>query len=132
MGDVSQPTAGMSIRPTIRLIGPLGSGGMGWVWLADHLALKTQVVVKFLAPDLVEDTASRARFAREAAAAAQVKSPHVVQMLDHGVSDHGIPFIAMEYLEGHDLKQELCKRALSPIEVASLIEQVARALDRAH
>jgi len=132
MGDVSQPTAGMSIRPTIRLIGPLGSGGMGWVWLAEHLALKTQVVVKFLAAELVEDTASRARFAREAAAAAQVKSPHVVQMLDHGVTDEGLPFIVMEHLEGHDLKQELRKNVLAPTQVASIVEQVARALERAH
>jgi serine/threonine-protein kinase len=64
----------MFVRPSIRLVRPLGAGGMGSVWLAEHLTLRTHVVVKFLAADLLEETASRARFAREAAAAAQVKS----------------------------------------------------------
>jgi serine/threonine-protein kinase len=53
-------------------------------------------------------------------------------MLDYGVSDLGIPFIAMEHLEGCDLKHELRRRVLSPVEVASIVEQVSRALDRAH
>ena len=58
---------------------------MGSVWVAEHLSLRTHVVVKFMAEDLAESPRPSARFSREAAAASQVKSPHVVQMLDHGV-----------------------------------------------
>ncbi len=122
----------MQVTPTICLKRRLGAGGMGAVWVADHAALKTEVVVKFLADRLTEDPTSQARFAREAASAAQVKSPHVVQMLDHGVMDDGQPFIVMELLEGHDLAKEIRQRTLTPNEVAHLVEHVALALTRAH
>ena len=56
---------------------------MGSVWLADHLALKTRVVVKFMNTTVFADPQSRERFSREAIAASQVKSPHVVQTFDH-------------------------------------------------
>jgi len=106
---------------------------MGSVWLAEHQTLRTDVVVKFLSEELAEDATSRTRFAREASAAAQVKSPHVVQMLDHGVTPEGSPYIVMEFLEGRDLKQELRHRGrLSAREVASMVDQLSRALDRAH
>jgi len=105
---------------------------MGSVWIAEHAGLKTDVVVKFLVDRLSDDATSRVRFAREAAAAAQVKSPHVVQMLDHGVMDDGQPFIVMELLEGTDLSKVLSRRTLAPAEVAHIVEHVALALQRAH
>lgn len=129
---MTQLSEGTEVTPSIRLKRRLGAGGMGSVWVADHAALRTEVVVKFLADRLVEDTTSQARFAREASAAAQVKSPHVVQMLDHGIMAGGHPFIVMELLEGCDLSQAIKRRRLSPAEVAHVIEHVALALDRAH
>ncbi len=73
-----------------------------------------------------------ARFKREAKAAAQLRSPHVVQILDHGVW-RGVPYIAMELLEGEDLHRRLRRvRALSPREVVSIASQVGRALTKAH
>ena len=132
VGAVSELAEGTLITPTIRLKRQLGKGGMGTVWLADHLRLKAQVVVKFLADDLVGDPTSRARFSREAAAAAQVRSPHVVQTLDHGISEEGKPFIVLELLEGRDLALELRSRTLSIVEVAHVVEHVCRALSRAH
>src|SRR5438067_3196234 len=96
-------TVGTLVTPSVRLVRPLRQGGMGALWIADHLTLKTQVVVKFIAEGLSKDAASLARFSREAAAASQVKSPHVVQMLDHGVDSEGVPFIVMELLDGRDL-----------------------------
>ncbi len=123
---------GTEVTPTIRLERRLGAGGMGSVWVANHAALRTEVVVKFLADRLTDDPTSQARFAREASAAAQVKSPHVVQMLDHGIMPGGHPFIVMELLEGRDLAQELKRRTLSPAEVAHVVEHVALALSRAH
>ena len=76
---------------------------MGSVWIAEHATLHTQVVVKFMHGELARNADSLLRFSREAAAAANVKSPHVVQVLDHGVTPDGDAFIAMELLEGHDL-----------------------------
>jgi serine/threonine-protein kinase len=124
--------AGSIIANSIKLVRPLGEGGMGAVWLADHQALETQVVVKFMHQALGSDPASRERFQREAIAASKVKSPHVVQTFDHGVTPDGIAFIVMERLEGEDLAHRVEKGALSPKEVALILTQVCRALGRAH
>jgi serine/threonine protein kinase/predicted ATPase len=130
---VTHPARGDVVTPSIRLIEPLGEGGMGSVWLAFHEALRTEVVVKFIVAALAGDPEARARFSREAAAAAQVKSPHVVHMLDHGVTERGLPFIVMERLEGHDLAHELeLRRRLAPDAVVAIVTQLARALVRAH
>jgi eukaryotic-like serine/threonine-protein kinase len=124
---------GKQITKAVSLIEPLGAGGMGAVWLADHLSLKTRVVVKFMLGSLDGSDSARIRFSREAAAAAQVKSPHVVQMLDHGVSDDGLPFIVMEHLEGHDLGVEIEQHgALEPSTVVTIVVQIAKALSKVH
>ena len=128
-----KPSACTLVTSNIRLVRQLGEGGMGSVWLADHLALKTQVVVKFIATELADNPEALGRFAREAAAASQVRSPHVVQMLDHGVMEDGPPYIVMEWLEGHDLDQHISAHgAMDPAAVAEVVSQVARALSRAH
>ncbi|HEY1698044.1 MAG TPA: protein kinase [Polyangiaceae bacterium] len=124
---------GVAVTANIRLVRSLGAGGMGSVWIADHLALHTQVVVKFMSLQLGGNAEAVERFSREAAAAAQVKSPHVVQMLDHGVTPDGIPFIVMELLEGKDLAGHLAQRGrLTLGETADIVAQVAKALGRAH
>jgi serine/threonine-protein kinase len=124
---------GTVVTASIRLVRRLGAGGMGSVWIAEHLALRTQVVVKFMAVELAASAEAVERFSREAAAAAQVKSPHVVQMLDHGVTADGIAFIVMELLEGHDLGKHLAARGRITIpETAEIIGQVCKALARAH
>jgi serine/threonine-protein kinase len=135
LGNVSVAALaeGDFVTPSIRLVRKLGAGGMGSVWIAEHLTLHTQVVVKFLAGSLVHDEVSRARFSREAASASQVKSPHVVQMLDHGVAPNGLPFITMELLDGEDLAKRLQRqRVMPPQEVAAIVAQVCKALSRAH
>jgi eukaryotic-like serine/threonine-protein kinase len=120
------------VTSTVRLVKPLGQGGMAAVWLADHAGLDTRVVVKFLSSALSANEEALARFRREAAASAQVKSPHVVQVFDYGVMEGGPPFIVMEYLEGRDLAQALDAGPLPPREVVEIVTQVARALTRAH
>ena len=126
--------AGMQVTPSVRLLRPLGAGGMGAVWLADHTALNTRVVVKFmLGGGLDSSTSARNRFKKEAEAASQVKSPHVVQTFDYGVTAEGVPFIVMEHLEGRDLAAEIAARgALDPASVITIITQVAKALSKAH
>src|SRR5689334_17268501 len=106
----------------LHLVRQLGEGGMGKVWVAHHKGLETDVVVKFLSavgPDR-EDAA--VRFAREASAAAAVKSPHVVQVFDHGTTAEGERYIVMELLEGRDLATHLAQNGpMSPTDVAAII-----------
>ena len=124
---------GALVTSSVRLVRPLGAGGMGAVWVADHLTLRTQVVVKFMANALATDPASIARFSREAASASNVKSPHVVQMLDHGITADGVPFIVMELLEGNDLGHRLRESPiLSLTETNMILAQACKALGRAH
>src|SRR5262245_52786115 len=106
---------------------------MGAVWLADHQKLKTRVVVKFMLSGLDSSENAKRRFEREASAAAQVKSPHVVTMHDHGVTDEGVPYIVMEHLEGKDLGGWIRERgALDARDVITIIVQVAKALTKVH
>lgn len=122
----------MLVTPSVRLVEPLGAGGMGAVWVADHLTLRTRVVVKFIGIELAARDDVRTRFSREAAAAAAVKSPHVVQMLDHGVVDD-TPFIVMELLEGEDLRHRLEReRVLSLDALDVILTQSCKALGQAH
>jgi serine/threonine protein kinase len=130
---MNTPAPNLMVAPNLRLVMRLGQGGMGSVWLADHLTLHTRVVVKFMAEELANNPDHVARFSREAEAAAQVRSPHVVQMFDHGVTDAGVPYIVMELLEGVDLACHLgIVRRMSPGAVSTLVTQMAAALGRAH
>ena len=125
--------AGAIVGNNVRLVRPLKRGGMGSVWVAEHLALRTQVAVKFMSERLAQDQEYVARFAREATASAQIKSPHVVQVFDHGLSSDGSPYIVMELLEGEDLRQRLTRVGTIGLDLAAvLVVQIARALSKAH
>ncbi len=126
--------AGMAVTGNVRLVRPLGQGGMGSVWVADHLALETQVAVKFISSQLLhEQPALLERFKREAKSAAQIKSPHVVQTYDQGVTPAGLPFIVMELMEGESLGERLARAGrMTPEECAGMVSHVAKALTAAH
>ncbi len=125
-------TAGTVIADRFRLVCALGQGGMGTVWLARHTALDTPCAVKLIHEQAARLPDLRARFEREARAAALLRSPHVVQILDHGVW-RNVPYIAMEYLEGEDLGQRLGRcGTLSPRETLAIAAQIGRALTKAH
>ncbi|MDC0741581.1 serine/threonine-protein kinase [Polyangium mundeleinium] len=117
----------------MKLVRLLGRGGMGSVWIADHLGLKTQVAVKFVSDVHASDPATRMRFQREATSAAQIGSPHIVNIHDHGITGDGIPYMVMELLDGEDLSARI-KRAgpLHLDEVAKIISQTCKALGKAH
>jgi len=125
--------AGQQVTPTLKLTRILGKGGMGSVWLADHITLGTQVAIKFMSIANLEDQTLLQRFQTEAKAAAQIKHPHVAQVFDHGVTAEGVPYIVMEYLEGEDLKHAIRRNGPLPIpDVVKVVTQSARALARAH
>ncbi len=125
--------AGAVVGGRYELRSPIGAGAMGEVWLADHLTLGTRVAVKLV------DTTDRAdaaellgRFQLEARAAAQIRSPHVVHILDHG-ADGRVAFMAMELLEGESLEHRVDRRGrLTPSEVVHVMREMARGVERAH
>jgi eukaryotic-like serine/threonine-protein kinase len=125
-------TTGEVIAGKYRLSGMLAHGGMGSVWRARHLLLDVDVAVKLMAPTLATSADQRARFAREAKAAAQIKSPHVVQIHDYGL-DGDTPYIVMELLEGEDLGARLRReKRLTPAIAATILTQLGRGLRKAH
>jgi eukaryotic-like serine/threonine-protein kinase len=115
-----------------RLERQLGKGGMGSVWLAEHLALRSWVAVKLMDPAIAATPEGAERFRREAQAAASLRSAHVVQVLDYGVHEQ-TPFLVMELLQGESLAACLGReQRLTPARTLSIMTQVARALGRAH
>ncbi|HVY29204.1 MAG TPA: serine/threonine-protein kinase [Polyangiaceae bacterium] len=129
---MSVGVSGQILQSKYRLERELGRGGMGSVWLAQHLTLQSQVAIKLIEPEIATNPEALARFLREAQAAASLRSPHVVQILDHGV-DEGVPFIVMELLDGESLAGRLERvQRLSPQETSRIMTQVARAMGRAH
>ena len=116
------------------LVGNLvGCGGMGTVWAGRHVNLGTLVAIKFIRPQFAERPDARRRFEIEARAAASVKSVHAVQVYDFGMTEAGLPYIVMEFLEGESLAETV--QRVGPIaagEVAKIISQASRALSKAH
>jgi hypothetical protein len=117
-----------------RLESLLGQGGMGSVWRAEHLGFKAPVAVKLMDAERAQTAEGLARFHREAHAAAVIRSPHVVQVLDHGLDEEtDTPFIVMELLEGETLGKRLRRAGqLSLAATAWVVADVCRALTRAH
>lgn len=113
-----------------RLDEPIGEGGMGSVWRGFDLKLEGPVAVK-LVPLARLGGRPFSRFTKEAKAAAQLRSPNVVQVIDHGKTDTHA-YIAMELLAGESLKERLQRGALTPEELIELFEPLAGVLERAH
>ncbi len=115
-----------------RLQRPLAKGGMGSVWTALNEQLDVPVAIKFMAVEALGSAELVVRFEREAKAAAQMRIPQVVQIFEHGVFE-GVPFMAMELLEGEDLSKRLRLRGRLPLaETARIVAEVCKALRRAH
>jgi eukaryotic-like serine/threonine-protein kinase len=121
------------ISKKIRLVRQLGSGGMGTVWMADDLALDTQLAVKFMSPAHARVPALVKRFEREGKLAARMRSPHVVDVFDYAATDDGIPYIVMELLSGENLDTRITREGALGLELTlRILLQVSRALGRAH
>ena len=85
----------------------VGRGGMGVVVAATHLALGQRVALKFLKPEAARDPELVERFLREARAAAMLKHPSIVRILDLGLRDDGVPYLVLEHLFGEALGELL-------------------------
>jgi serine/threonine protein kinase len=116
-----------------RIVEPLGEGGMGTVFRAEHVVLGRPYALKVLRARVVEKDATAAqRFMREARAAARVRHPNIVDVFDFGYLGDGRPYFVMELLEGESLTDRVARGALDPGEVVSIARQMALALAAVH
>ncbi len=111
----------------------IGSGAVGIVFEAKNVELDETVAIKCLRPEMLVDKAMVGRFAREAKAAAAIKSEYVATVHDVGTSDGGVPYIVMEYLDGKDLGTYVAETGtIGPRTAVEYMLQVCEALAVAH
>ncbi|MEO8564559.1 MAG: serine/threonine-protein kinase, partial [bacterium] len=139
------PTDGTALRPKgsdslvgcvladrYHILKRIGEGGMGRVYLGEHVKMNRQCAIKVMSPALVNDAESASRFAREASNAARIIHPNVAAVFDYGESD-GLVYLVMEYVDGEPLSRLLAREAPFALERAvDLGRQIADALGGAH
>jgi eukaryotic-like serine/threonine-protein kinase len=116
-----------------RLKQRLGGGGMGEVYLAEHLLLRRPCAVKLIRPEQAGDPTNLQRFEREVQAMATLTHCNTVEIYDYGHADDGTFYYVMEYLPGQNLEHLItCYGPLPPSRAIHLLRQVCRALREAH
>jgi len=122
---------GTILEERYRILGELGEGGIGWVYRAEHVKLKTPVAIKTLQPQYAHHEQMRPRFEREAKALASLSHPHIVTLTDFSVSE-GRPYLVMELLEGRGLDALLAEGPLEESVARHIAMQALDALVYAH
>ncbi len=128
--------AGAVLHDKYRVGRRLGEGGMGAVYIAEHVGIGRTVALKVVRPELMADSTAAERFVREARAAGGIQHRHVVNVTDFGVdhvAGHDVAYLVMEYLHGETLEEVLESRRRLPLaQVVDIVEQVCAALAAAH
>jgi serine/threonine protein kinase len=131
-GSSSERLAAVFAQRNYELLGELGRGGMGVVYLARDTKLGRKVALKTLAPDRAARDNSLARFEREARTFAQIRHPHIATLYEFA-DDGPIQFLALEYIDGYDLESERRRgKKWDPREAARIVQCVAGALHYTH
>ncbi len=130
MATPASLTPGVVLGGDFRIVQPLGSGGMGAVFVAEQLSTGARRALKVMHAELVADAAQRRRFEQEARMSARIPSDHVVQTIAAGVDPQmQMPWIAMELVQGETLAQALAKQPLLPLaDVRDILSQLCAAL----
>jgi serine/threonine-protein kinase len=124
---------GQTIADRYQILSVLGEGGMGRVYLAEHVRMGRKSAVKVMSPNMALSADAITRFNREAANASRINHPNVAQIYDFGETADGMLYLAMEYVEGETVRH-LIERVgpLPAIRAAELNRQIADALGAAH
>ena len=124
---------GDTVEGRYRIIRALDQGGMGTVFLAEHVLIKRRVAIKVMRAELSLDPDVIERFMNEARAAGTLGHPNIVESTDMGFTREGVPYIVFEYLEGSLLTDEIYRVGGMPVRRAVRIaRQIASALSAAH
>src|SRR5262245_6168724 len=124
---------GRTVSGKYRIRGHLGSGGTCDVYDAEHILMGKRVAIKFLRPELAADPTTSQRFEREARAASRIHHPNAINVIDVGTTEDGGAYIVMEFVEGQTLDRLIrAEGSLRPERAASILRQVAGALEAAH
>jgi serine/threonine-protein kinase len=130
--STSDPLIGTTLDERYRLDRQIATGGMGVVYLAEHLFVGNQVAVKLLTGAAAQDASLKERFLHEPRLAAAIEHPNIIQVLDAGVDD-GKPYLVMDYVDGGDLGRLLeSVGRLAPPRALRILQQAAAGLDAAH
>jgi serine/threonine protein kinase/protein-disulfide isomerase len=129
-----QLSAGSIFAADFRIERALARGGMGAVYVAHQLSTGRERALKLMHPMLAEDLGMRRRFEQEAKIGARIRSNHIVEVIGAGIDEAtGVPWLAMELLEGEDLAAYVARRgALPAVEVEQILGQLCHALGAAH
>ncbi len=124
---------GSIVADRYRITKKLGEGGMGAVYLGEHVKMGRLSAIKVISKSMANDPEAIARFNREAANASRINQHNVCSIYDFGETDDGIIYLAMEFIEGEALT-DLIERegALAPKRAADILQQTANALAAAH
>lgn len=124
---------GQVIGERYRVIRRLGGGGMGDVYLAEHVLMGRPSAVKVISPNLTQDPDAAGRFHREATNASKISHPNVAAIYDFGLTPDGLVYLAMEFVDGRTLREELSRTGPLPAtRVATIVRQCAHGLQAAH
>jgi len=126
------PYEGKVIQGRYRVISRLGEGGMGVVYVAEHVEIEKRVAVKVLRDDFSKRPEVVQRFRQEARSASKIGHPNIVDVTDFGQLDDGGVFFVMECLEGRGLNEISRSQPLPLTRAVPIVEQIARALQAAH
>ncbi len=131
-GNFPKTRVGEVIDDKYRLVGLLGTGGMGEVYEAQHVYLGRKVAVKLLRPELTANPEAVQRFHREAQAASNIGHDCIVEILDFGKLDDGTNYLVMEYLEGTPLSDITVQGPVDPLRGLDIMIQMCDGLAAAH
>ncbi len=124
---------GQVVADRYHVVKKLGEGGMGQVYLAEHVKMGRRSAIKVMNPSMVHDPDAVARFNREASNASRITHPNVCAIYDFGETPEGLIYLAMEYIEGEALTDLLEREgALKVPRAVHIFRQVADALQAAH
>jgi len=121
------------VSGTYRIQKKIASGGMGVVYLAEHVRLPGhKVAIKVLMPEVSHNLEALARFRREAEICTRLQHPNIIRVSDFNLLEDGTPYLVMDYLEGQSLTIRIAKGRIPKEEAFDILHQIGTALDAAH